>query len=173
MRYQNGLDVTYDQACDVRTKWLRYFTDVRSYLDLFNYDYFKLCPEWCSSKTWLDDLGFDLSEGWPSSFDLSRKLGGKITCVLPSGRVIPQRTFSQAANIFFQGTGADVMTQAFVDMCRARLPVSAVVHDAAYTADLTQGPALTDCMHEALVKVCPTVETFAPRPVPEIRPTFF
>jgi hypothetical protein len=106
MRYQCGLDVTYDQACQVRMKWLMFFRDVGQYLDLFRLNHYDLCPTYCSKRTWLRDLGFDTESTWPSNFELSRALGGRITCVLPSGRVIPRRNFSQAANIFFQGTGA-------------------------------------------------------------------
>lgn len=173
MRYQCGLDVTYDQACQVRTRWLMHFRDVGQYLDFFRLNYYELCPHWCSQRTWLEQLGFDTEEEWPSSYELSKKLGGKITCVLPSGRVIPKRNFSQAANIFFQGTGADVMTQAFVDLCKARVRTLAVVHDSAYVHDLEAGPELVKYMHGALVKVCPTVCEVAPTPEWEIKPTFF
>lgn len=173
MRYQCGLDVTYAQACRVRTSWLMYFRDVGLYLDLFRQDHYDLCPHYCSKRTWLDSLGFDTEGFWPSNFELSQALGGKFTCILPSGRVIPQRNFSQAANIFFQGTGADVMTQAFVDLCKARVRTLAVVHDSAYIYDLDAGATLASYMHGALVKVCPTVREVAPIPEWEINPTFF
>ncbi len=173
MRYQCGLPVTYAQACGVRTRWLRYFTDVQRYLGLFRRDYYALCPHWCSARTWLQDLGFDTDDTWPSPFDLSRRVGGKITCILPSGRVVARRNFSQAANVFFQGTGADVMTQAFVDLCAARVRTNAVVHDSAYSPDLKAGPQLAGIMQKALIKVCPTVSDVAPRPEWETGETFF
>lgn len=172
MRYQCGLNVTYSQACEVRMKWLMFFRDVSAYLELFQLNHYSLCPTWCSKETWLRDLGFDLDEGWPSNFELSQKLGGRITCVLPSGRVVPRRTYSQAANLFFQGTGADVMTLAFVRMCQNRLSPLAVVHDSAYVSDSDQSPAMAREMASALASVCPTLGT-VPVPEPEERATFF
>jgi hypothetical protein len=158
MRYQCGLDVTYDQACQVRMKWLMFFRDVGQYLDLFRLNHYDLCPTYCSKRTWLRDLGFDTESTWPSNFELSRALGGRITCVL---------------NIFFQGTGADVMTQAFVDLCRARVRTLAVVHDSAYIYDLEDRTALSEYMHRALVKVCPSVSEVSPVPEWEQKSTFF
>jgi DNA polymerase III epsilon subunit-like protein len=173
MRYTNKLDVTFDEACAVRRKWLNYFTDVTEYLNLFRVNYYDLCPHYYTRKAWLESLGFDLDEGWPSNFELSRAVGGRITVVLPSGRVIPQRNFSQAANAFFQGTGADVMTLAFTKACQSGIQTCGVVHDSAYTTQLDQGPRLTDAMHLALQEVCPTVADIAPVPVPEEGETFF
>jgi hypothetical protein len=184
MRYQCGLDVSYEQACLVRMKWLSHFRDVVAYLELFKVDYYSMCPANTSVREWLTDLGFDLEDTWPGNFALSKRIGGHITCVLPSGRVIPKRTFSQAANVFFQGIGAEVMTLAFVKLCERRLPVCAVVHDSAYLAsgcDLHPATVkirenelsmqLESAMFEALAEVCPLVPT--PRPKAETASTFF
>jgi DNA polymerase III epsilon subunit-like protein len=171
MRYTCKLQVTRDESDIVRQRWLTYFHDVQDYLQLFKHAHYKLCPPGLTARQWVEKLGFDLDDGFPSGFDLSRRLGGKITCVLPSGRVIPQRYFTQAANCFFQGIGADVMTQAFVDLCKQRVPISAVVHDAAYTPNLTAGPILCDTMRCALQQVCPDVP--APMPEWEQQSTFF
>lgn len=173
MRYQCGLPVTYDEACQVRMRWLMYFRDVAAYLELFKFNHYDLCPQGMKRREWLDNLGFDTNDTWPSNFALSQKLGGKITCVLPSGRVIPQRNYSQAANVFFQGTGADVMTQAFVDLCKARVRTLAVVHDSAYVYDLCHGPILTQIMEGALKAVCPTVVQVVTTPEYEVKESFF
>jgi hypothetical protein len=83
--------------------------------------------------------------------------------------VLPERKYAAAANCFFQGTGADVITEAFNRCCAADLPVCAVVHDS-ITLEVPSregrggpsdlGPVLESIMADALVTVCPSV----PRP---------
>jgi hypothetical protein len=49
----------------------------------------------------------------------------------------------------------------------------AVVHDSAYIYDLEAGPSLSEAMHKALVKVCPSVSEVSPVPEWEQKSTFF
>lgn len=176
MRYGCGLQVTREQAARVRSSWLSYFTDVSQYLGLFQQNFYAFCPYQGlkSKRRWLLEMDHDVDAlGYPSPYELSRMLGGVFTCVLPSGRVIPVRNYSQAANVFFQGIGADAMTLAFVNMCKRGLDTCAIVHDSAYTAHKMAGGRLAYHMKVALDAICPSVAEFAPTPVAEQHPTFF
>jgi len=173
-----GLSWDYHQAYEKRELWFQVFWDVKLFLGLFKINPYKFAPPSHSAKLdWLRELGFEPDVQWPSHFDLSRALqnGELYTSVLPSGRVVPRRRFSSAANIFFQGPGGETITLAFVKLCRALVYGSAkivvVVHDSivievAASSDVPVDPnfgtILEDCMQEAQKDVCPLVP--APRP---------
>ncbi len=172
---QYGRDLGWDmaKASTLRNAWFTKFWDVAEYMELFRTNPYGLRPDDTDARTWLEALGFDPDATWPSHFELSRALqGGELfTCVLPSGRVIPRRQYAAAANIFFQGPGAEVITEAFIRCCDQRLPVVAVVHDS-ITLEVDEddarhmGNRLTGSMQNALRAVCPDVP--APRTEYEI-----
>ena len=160
-----GIDWTYEQAMEIRARWFSVYWDVRQYLDCFEVDpYTELRPRHMPTEDWLRSLGFDPDRTWPSRFELSRAVndGAFYTVVLPSGRVIPDRRYSAAANSFFQGTGADVITHAFNLSCERGLNVVAVVHDS-ITVEVPEKHAqvaqklLAKTMADALADVCPSV----------------
>lgn len=123
-----GLEWTLTQATEMRTRWLTTFWDVAAYLDQFRVNVWDLKPAWAQRAQWLEWLGLPTFP-WPSRFEISRKLSGLFECVLPSGRVIPNRGFSQAANVFFQGLGAEVVTLAVLNCFKRGLRVAIAVHD--------------------------------------------
>lgn len=125
-----GLDWDFATAADVRDRWFATFTDCAQFLDLFRCDPWQLCPPFYRRRAWLEAQGIE-TDPWPSRWELSRRLnqGAIYECRLPSGRVVPNRRFSQAANLFFQGIGAEVVSRAFTNCCEAGLVVCMVVHD--------------------------------------------
>jgi len=167
-----GLGWTPDHARETRLRWFSTYWDIKQYLDNFECNpYRDLKPPGADAAEWIAGLGFDPNDTWPSQFELSQKIngGGIYTCVLPTGRVLPDRRYSAAANSFFQGVGADVITQAFNQCCATGLNVVAVVHDS-ITLEVPEADArlastaLADIMADALVTVCPSV----PRPVIDV-----
>lgn len=163
-----GLPWTPEEASAVRQKWLEAYPDVARYLGRLRVDVFReLKPANKKAEDWLRELGFAPEEAWPRTFDILRAVnGGRVFTVrLPSGRVLPERNYSAAANSFFQCLGADVITEAFIRATKEGLRVAAVVHDsitveAPTAAADAAGRALTKVMADALIAVCPTV----PRP---------
>ena len=164
-----GLGWDRNQAYDIRNRWFAAYPDIREFLNAFELNPYKqLKPPGMDTREWLERLGFDPDDTWPRSFDVTRKInnGGVYTVVLPSGRTIPDRQYSAAANCFFQGPGADTITRAFSNVCEnERLNPVAVVHDS-ITIEQPEIDAYADaqllaaCMADALVTVCPSV----PRP---------
>jgi hypothetical protein len=158
------------KAYEIRNRWFAAYPDIREYLNTFEVNPYKqLKPPGMDTTEWLERLGFDPEETWPSAFELTRRInkGAVYTVVLPTGRTIPDRRYSAAANAFFQGTGADVITEAFNNCCVAGLNVVAVVHDSITVESKTvwaqgDGRILTKCMEAALRTVCPSV------PVPPV-----
>jgi len=130
MAIQAGLDWSLEQAADVRDRWFSAMTDCAEFLQLFRVDPWQAMPDGWRKDAWLDLNGVP-SDPWPSKWELQRGLadGAVYEVRLPSGRVVPNRRFSQAANCFFQGIGAEVITLAFNALCAAGLEVAAVVHD--------------------------------------------
>jgi hypothetical protein len=125
-----GLDWTLQNAADIRSKWFDTFHDCSAFLQLFRIDPWSLCPPVYHKKGWLE-LNSIPTEPWPSRWELSHALndGAVYSVRLPDGRVVPNRRYSQAANIFFQGLGADVVSLAFNNVCASGLKVCIVVHD--------------------------------------------
>lgn len=162
-----GLQWTKAHAYDIRNRWFNAYADIKAFMSLFNVNPYKqLCPPGMDTREWLERLGFDPEETWPTAFDLTRKInkGAIYTVGLPSGRVIPDRKYSAAANCLFQGPGADVITQAFANVCKRDLNPVAVVHDSiTLECDENQaigfGDELAMCMQEALILACPSVPT--------------
>lgn len=130
MAIQAGLDWSLEQAADVRDRWFSAMTDCAEFLQLFRVDPWQAMPDGWRKAAWLDLNGVP-SDPWPSKWELQRGLadGAVYEVRLPSGRVVPNRRFSQAANCYFQGIGAEVITLAFTSLCAAGLEVAAVVHD--------------------------------------------
>jgi len=178
-----GLEWEPEEARSIRTRWLNTYYDVKQYLRGFDVTpwYFYRGPnDWESKRQWLvDDLGFDdyeVENDEVTSFDILRKVndGRHYTVQLASGRVIPDRTYTMAANSFFQGLGADIITLAFVDLCKRledhpQIRVVAVVHDSIVleAPDNEDDTMLADgllqiTMSHALKTFCPALE------VPEI-----
>lgn len=160
-----GLNWTLGQTREVISRWFVAYPDVREYLDRFKLPSpFVLKPPNAGVREWLEDLGHDLDVDWPSDFEIVRSVdeGAVYTAVLPSGRVVPRRTFAAAANCFFQGLGADVVTVAFNNCCRRGLSVVAVIHDSVtITAPQDEefpGYALIDEMTKALERFCPDLK---------------
>lgn len=157
---------TLEYAAELRERWFNAFPDVREYLNLFRVRAEEVRPPWLTRAAWKARL--DLPED-ASDYDILRKSnkGRHVRIGLPSGRVIPDRTFTAAANAFFQGTGADVITAAFNLAVEGGLDVALVVHDSIVVAAPQDSPEpvgvqLSAIMTEALRVVCPAV------PVPPI-----
>jgi hypothetical protein len=168
---RQGADWTLQDARRVRAAWFQAYPDVAEYLKLFDVDVYRdLKPEDEAAEDWLEDLDFDPEDTWPSHRDIVDRINeGRVYKVtLPTGRVLPHRRYSSAANSFFQGLGADVITTAFVECCRGGLEPCAVVHDSITvgsrvgTAPKT-GDTLVTIMQAALQSVCPSVRA----PLPE------
>lgn len=125
-----GLDWSADEARLVRDDWFEAYPDVSEYLQQFRIHPLDLRHHNQTRRQFLEQLGFDASR-WPSVWEIQDAMNeGKIyRCTLPSGRVVPNRRYAQALNLFFQGTGADVITLAYLEAERAGLSVCAVVHD--------------------------------------------
>lgn len=165
---QYGLTWTEPEAAELRLRWLMVYTDVLLFLEKFRIDVYGFCPPNKELATWFKvDLGRAQP---PTRWDLSRELqdGQLYTTVLPSGGVMPRRRYTQAANSFFQATGAEVCTRAFLNCQERGLNVAAVVHDS-ITARVSRGgcridtgQALALAMQDALRTVCPSV------PIPAI-----
>ncbi len=161
------------QAHQVRNSWFNAYPDIAEYLSVFRVDaYAEFRPAGMEAREWLERLGFDPHDTWPRSFDVVQKInkGGVYTVILPDGRRIPDRQYSAAANSFFQGMGASIITQAFANCCEADLRVVAVVHDSITVEARDTAPVieevrreLSKAMADALVTACPVV----PRPVIE------
>ncbi len=163
---------TLQDAREIREKWFSVFWDIRRYLKFFNVNPYLLCPI-ADKREWLRRLGFDPDETWPNAFELTRKINdGRIfTVALPDGRVIPERGYSAAANCFFQGLGASVITEAFNRCCEEGIKIVSVVHDSIMAEvpkhgspynDQQVGTMIASNMQEALATLCPDV------PVPQI-----
>lgn len=157
-----GLGWGVDDAAEIRRLWFQAYPDVQQYLQAFRFDIYRMKPDHVEVVDWLQRLGFDPAEKYPSRFEIQRALndGRHYTCALPSGRVIPDRRFSEAANCMFQGLGADVITEAFVLACARGLPVVAVVHDSlVLDSPLSRAEQdaeeLVEIMAIALHRVCP------------------
>jgi hypothetical protein len=172
---QYGLDWTRDEAEALRTRWFHVFSDVALFLTRFRIDPYDLCPPGLDTQEWIFQE-LDLEE-FPTRFELGRILegGALYTVGLPSGRKLPLRKYTQAANSFFQATGAEVITQAFLNCVARDLDVRAVVHDSITVATPVDssykevGLKLTCAMKEAQKTVCPSVP--APLPEYEVGPT--
>lgn len=125
-----GFDWTLAQATEIKDAWFRAFDDCQAFIDMFRIDPWTLRPPSYTKRGWLE-LSEIPTDPMPSKWELSRALNdGAIYSVrLPDGRVVPNRRFSQAANIFFQGLGADVVSLAFNQACSQGLTVCIVVHD--------------------------------------------
>lgn len=169
---QCGLPYDMRKAFTLRAAWFLNYPDVQEYLSLFSVNPYKDLwePSRGSKREWLRSLGFDTDRTWPSAFDLVRHIedGEIYTVKLPSGRVIPRRRFSAAANCFFQATGAEIITLAFNEVCRRGMKVAGVIHDSIILdvpSDTAQqiGEALVKVMQTAQNLVCPMV----PAPLPE------
>jgi DNA polymerase family A/3'-5' exonuclease len=161
-----GLHLDLPGVRDIISRWFRAYPDVRSFLDRFNIPtpfFFK--PDGLGAREWLEQLGFDVDNAWPSSRDIVNRIrdGAVYSVTLPGGRVLHQRTYSAAANSCFQGPGADIITQAFVNVCRNNLIPVAVIHDSivveAPAGDQKTGETLILCMTEALAEFCPDLKT--------------
>jgi hypothetical protein len=164
-----GIDWTQGMAARVREQWFELYPDVEAYIRQFRVSPWDFRPRNVDTETWLRHLGFD-NKRWPSSWDLMKSLddGCWFDCTLPSGRLIPRRQFSAGANCFFQGTGADVITEAFLRCFDAGLQVAAVVHDSIVVRceegeEEEVGKTLSWCMMNALRLVCPSV------PIPPVQ----
>jgi hypothetical protein len=129
-RQAYGLDWDVDKAREMKERWLEAYPDVAEYMGRFRVHPLDLRHYSQTRRQFLESLGFD-PRMWPSVWDIQERMNqGKLyTCTLPSGRVVPNRRYSQAMNLFFQGTGADVITLAYVRAEEAGLLVVAVVHD--------------------------------------------
>lgn len=166
-----GADWTMTDAVRVSRAWFRAYAEIADFLDFFRVDPYHFKPVNLETWEWVTNLGWKWDdERWPSKFELGRLLneGRFIDVTLPSGRVIPQRHFSAAANCCFQGPGADVITQAFINCHRAGLTVLAIIHDSVYVsapADEAEeaGEKLAKAMQDAHKQLCPHV----PAPLPE------
>lgn len=168
-----GLNLTDDEAAELRRAWFAAYPDIKEWMEFFDFDPWEKKPKQLEPEDWLQSLGFDTeNETWPSPFRITRKLnrGAVFTVVLPSGRVVPQRHYAAACNFCFQGPGADVITHAFVYCVEAGLEPVAVVHDSLNVVcgahpDCVKanGEALVKCMQCALADCCPLV----PAPLPE------
>jgi DNA polymerase I-like protein with 3'-5' exonuclease and polymerase domains len=125
-----GFDWNLAKATEIREAWFRAFHDCAAFLGLFKIDPWSLRPPVYHKKGWLE-LNDIPTDPWPSRWELSHALNdGAVYCVrLPDGRIVPNRRYSQAANIFFQGLGADVVSLAFNQACSQGLTVCIVVHD--------------------------------------------
>jgi DNA polymerase I-like protein with 3'-5' exonuclease and polymerase domains len=152
-----GVDWGYLNALDIRTKWLEVFWDCAEFLQLFKIDPWNLKPDSMRRQGWLELNKIEPDNGeFITRWELGRKLndGAIYVCTLPTGRTIPNRRFSQAANIFFQGLGADVISQAFHLCCCHGLRVCIIVHDSiTVTAPKEEaenaGRLLAQCMQQA------------------------
>ncbi len=165
----NGLDWSEERARAVRDRWFEVFWDAAGFLEIFRRDPWDLLPQGYRRDAWLELQGIDPYPR-PSKFDLSKKLndGAIYECRLPSGRVVPNRRFTQACNMFFQGMGAEVISRAFNLCCDAGLRVAMVVHDS-ITLESSRpeddARVLTSCMIQAEQEICccgvkiPTPET--------------
>jgi hypothetical protein len=160
-----GLEWTLEDAQFVRDRWLETYPEVRQFLEQFNVNPWSLRPQGTSRDDWLRGLGFDPTQR-VSGWDLREALdaGQWFECVLPAGRRIRSRSYSAAANIFFQGPGGDVITHAFNNCCDSGLEVVTVVHDSiTLQCPNEQGiikktsNMLQHCMSKALYDVCPHV----------------
>jgi hypothetical protein len=156
-----GMDWRLSDADRVRTRWLETFWDCAEFLQLFKIDPWNLMPDTMRRRGWLELNKIEPDNGeFVTRWELGRKLNeGRIyVCTLPTGRTIPNRRFAQAANIFFQGLGADVISLAYHHACCHRLQVCVVVHDSiTITASKQEaenaGRVLADCMQQALSTV--------------------
>lgn len=157
---KSGLDWDESRARSVRERWFHVYGDVARYLRELHFDPYRFAH--FGEAVLLEDWGFDPAGEWPSGFELGKAMnGGKIYTVrLPTGRLLPDRTYSQAANAPFQALGADVVTVAFSRACAAGLDVRAVVHDS-ITVNAPphggHGDVLCAAMASALTLVCPHV----------------
>ena len=147
-----GLDWSIGDAQETKERYFATFSDAACFLQRFRVDPYTLRPAHLPREEWLARLGFSTEE-WVSRFDLGRSLndGAIYEVALPSGRIVPNRRYSQSANLFFQGIGAEVISAAFNRCCAAGLSVCAVVHDS-ITIESDAGGAgiqLAQCMKEA------------------------
>jgi hypothetical protein len=166
---QYGLSWEPAEAEALRQRWFEVYSDVAMFLRRFRFDPYDLCPPGVDTAEWiLHELDY---EEFPTRWELGRHLqgGALYTVGLPSGRILPVRRYTQAANSFFQATGAEVITQAFLNCVALGLDVRAVVHDSITVAcgELVDREAigfrLATAMQDALKTVCPSV----PAPLPE------
>lgn len=168
-----GLDWTIGDAKEMRARWFEVFEDCRAFLDRFEVDpWLSLKPPGMSRAEFLRELHIPYQDAWPSKWDLIKGVNdGRIYhCKLPSGRACPNRGFSQAANYFFQGIGADVVTRAFNLCCDAGLRVCAVVHDSITLEECQEwgeeaGGLLAHYMQKAQREICSCGVDI---PVPEV-----
>jgi DNA polymerase family A len=161
-----GLHLDLPRVRDMIGRWFRAYPAVRSFLDRFNIPtpfFFK--PDGLSAREWMEAIGFDIDNAWPSNRDIIQRIrdGAVYSVTLPGGRTLHQRSYSAAANSCFQGPGADIITQAFLNVCDNSLTPVAVVHDSivveAPAGDQKTGELLVLCMAEALAVFCPDLKT--------------
>jgi hypothetical protein len=172
MAQARAVGLPWDQArtAEVMDLWFKAYPEIRAYLCTFKVHPMAFCPKHLDSYDFVRQLGFNPDKGWPSAWDLRERMneGKWFECTLPSGRMVPNRRFTQAANCFFQGTGADVITRAFLKCCFYGMTVRAVVHDSILVSTTVSqaqrvGEDLIRHMADALIEVCPDV----PRPTLE------
>lgn len=170
---QCSLKLSFTETRALRNLWFHYFPDIRNYLDGFSLNPWRFKPDDVSAADWLVSLFPDFDPDystWPSHFQISKRLqAGKLfTTVLPSGRAVPLRRFSEAANVFFQGIGAEVITLAFNLVCQADLRVVAVIHDSITIQvdndGFDEAVRLIHLMRQAQKNICCNIENI---PTPE------
>jgi len=170
-RRQYGLDWTFSEAAEARENWFRAYPDVEEFLARF-----RISPSFVfrepgqSYRDWLLSVGLDPDEQY-TRWDLGRYLNdGRIYDVtLPSGRRLPNRRFSQAANLYFQGPGAEIVTLAFVLLAELDCSVVAVVHDSITLQcrpedAQRQAELLSMSMVTAQARCCPAIRYCLPSP---------
>lgn len=172
-----GLDWTYDDTRDIINRWFGVYEDVQHFINMFRIDPFQLRPWNVAPTDWMQYLEAPLDDdGRISRFDLSRHINdGRIYDVmLPSGRRFPNRRFSQAANVYLQGIGAEVVTLAFVKLATQGHRIASVVHDSLTLVSTPGGAAeiikrqLGQAMKDAQRDVCQRIAHFVPEPEVEI-----
>lgn len=153
-----SLDWDLDDAKDMKNLWFAAFPDVREFLSQLDLDPW----DWRTGTKaeWLQSLGFTSS--WPSNYELTKSLnrGRLYTVTIPTGVVIPERHYTNAANSFFQAPGGVVITTAFNLCAEGSLPVCGVTHDSIMLESRLpepEGRLLTEIMADALQTVCPSV----------------
>lgn len=151
---QAGLDWDLAKATDIRARWFAAMTDCYEFLQLFRVDPWNACPPDWRRDAWLDLNGIP-RDPWPSRWELQNALaGGAVYEIrLPSGRILPNRRFSQGLNAFFQGLGAEVISHAFNRCCDEGLVVCIGVHDSLTVACKRADADLTGERLAAIMKV--------------------
>jgi hypothetical protein len=162
-RRQYGLSWDVETAREMKFRWLDVFHDVAEYFKCFKVDPWELRRYGLTKRQFAEELGL-ATEPWPDWRELTDAMGkGKFFEVtLPTGRRSPPRRYTQAMNFFFQGLGADTITEAYLRCEAAGLAVIAVVHDSVSceaAPDQAEEVArqLSHCMEEALAEICPNV----------------